>query len=413
MGEDEEPGLPLLERRVQVAIFRHDEFVHEPIIMHPFDGALLLRLHVPHHPSNRGPHEGALGVALFVLLPAGVLAALLRRQWTVLALAVGAVIFCALVFREQVYLRYALPALPLMLIAGCCALEGVQVVRIANAAALALVAVAVSRMPVAWHPLGAFPVLTFFSERNREDYVNRMQPPSTRRARCGASSGTGPQWRSSKPPTARARATQGIQRHLALAALPRAHDDTGGVRRATGFARRRLGRRPRSAGNRQRSGGAGAHRRIHGRVDRGAAYQHRECRSQGGAARPRVRPSARKLGRPRESKASAEVLVSLDKPAAQGIVVQPGSRVRLTVDYVCTKRMLVRSQINWHDAGGRFVGTSIEPAVCDGETSVSRTVLVPQGVESGIVIATPHEPGQVRVVRASAKVLSPPPRTDR
>ena len=403
------PVFPFFNSVFQSPYYETTASFTNPLFVHPIDPTLWLDFTFRTTRFLESAHEGALGIAVFVLLPAGLLAALLRRQWMVLALGTAGLLFCLLVFREQVYLRYVLPVLPLLLVTGSCALDGVRSARVAGVVTLLLVAVGVSRLTVAWHPLGSFPVATFFS---------RAQPRRLRRAgatgsACGARAagrrrqGQGRRVRRAQS-SARARAAARLQRHLHS---PR----TASSRLSPAEFVQRLvaldvewvivpttpltehGRAVQAASDLAFSVGPIAARRM--KVER---VPLKELVVDSDFADPARHWGA--AGRDGERGA----WVSLEAPAAQRIQAQPGDRIRLSVEYAGPTPTVVRSQINWHAKDGRFVGTSIETEPCDGKALMERTVRVPDGVDSGVVIAAPHQPGQVRATRASAKLLGMP-----
>ena len=403
------PVFPFFNSMFQSPYYETNASFTNPLFVHPIDPTLWLDFTFRTTRFLESAHEGALGVAVFVLLPAGLLAALLRRQWTVLALGTAGLVFCLLVFREQVYLRYVLPVLPLLLVAGSYALDGVRSARVAGVVTLLLVAVGVSRLTVAWHPLGSFPVATFLSERSRDAYIEQAQP-----AQHVA--------RALRDIAGKDRAVAFVEHNPLLAlAPPRAFSDTWHSPRTASyrlspaeFVQRLValdiewvivpttplteyGRAVQAASALAFSVGPIAARRMNVEL-----VPLKEL-----LVDPDFADPARHWGAPgREGERGA--WVSLEAPAAQRIQAQPGDRIQLSFEYACPTPTVVRSQINWHAKDGRFVGTSIETAPCEGKALMERTVRVPDGVDSGIVIAAPHQPGQVRATRASAKLLGTP-----
>jgi hypothetical protein len=77
---------------------------------------------------------------------------------------------------------------------------------------------------------------------------------------------------------------------------------------------------------------------------------------------------------------------------------------RYSIEAYCPAETLARLQVNWHDAAGRFLGTSIEPRACGPEWRTFTTDFQPpQGTHSGVVIVGGHTPSPVLVRHVSLK----------
>ena len=92
------PVFPFFNSVFQSPYYETNASFTNPLFVHPIDPTLWLDFTFRTTRFLESAHEGALGIAVFVLLPAGLLAAVLRRQWTVLALGTAGLVFCLLVF---------------------------------------------------------------------------------------------------------------------------------------------------------------------------------------------------------------------------------------------------------------------------------------------------------------------------
>lgn len=381
-----------------------------PLFVHPFDAYTLVDLTLRTTRFIESQHSGALGIAFLALVPIGLAAAALRREGWVWVLGIAAATFCALVFREQVYLRYIVPVLPLMCLVAAYALTVPRSASTAAVLALMCVAVALARFPVASFPLVWFPVQVLGSEAAREDFLRLAQPEqlaAQAAARLSSGDGAGLAMLGVTPAVARgsslvvtdtwhanafhaALMASGaealpqllLMRGIAWIVLP-AQRDQPHLEKAAEVSLMVT-----------RFGNVELRRLDASKVTPPELLRDPHLNdpvTQWGIAAADGGPEGR------------GAWVTLARPATQRIAVQPGARVRLEVDYVCPTPAEVRSQINWLDGRGRFLGTSIEVARCEGEKTVASVGSAPPGATAAIVYGTPHAEAQVLVRRISAR----------
>jgi hypothetical protein len=95
--------------------------------------------------------------------------------------------------------------------------------------------------------------------------------------------------------------------------------------------------------------------------------------------------------------------VTLTDTLVRGIVVNKDVAYRYTVEASCpVPDTTLRLQINWHNAAGTFIATSLEPRSCDAEWhSYATSVRPPADARTGVVIVGGHGPKPVFVRHAS------------
>lgn len=88
------------------------------------------------------------------------------------------------------------------------------------------------------------------------------------------------------------------------------------------------------------------------------------------------------------------VVVSAGQPFNQAVPVTPGNRYLLEVEGRCTSdKADYRAQVNWLDRAGTFIDTSISVLACDPDYATHRVaVTAPAGAETAVVYASGHLP---------------------
>ncbi len=409
------PVFPFFNQVFRSPLFDTTTSFTNPLFGHALDARTLLDLTLRTTRFVESQHSGALGIALLALVPLALAAAALRREAWVWVLGLAAIVFCALAFRELVYLRYIVPALPLLCLVAAYALTLPRSAATAAGLALLCAGVALARFPVASYPLVWFPLQALVSESARDDFLRTAQPEqlavaAAARLAAGTQEGTaifgltpvvarGPAnvlsntwhanafWTELAAKGVDALPTLLVSRDIAWVVLPAQRSDA------------LLDKAARISSPVSRLGSVELRRIDPTRID--LPEMLRDPQLQQAAAAWAVDAAA-------VDPSGQGAWVTLERPAAQRVAVGASRRLRLEYGYFCPTGTDVRSQINWLDAQGRFIGTSIEVARCAGEQTVSRVVSVPAGAAAAIVYGTPHTPEKVLVRRISLKLSAGP-----
>jgi hypothetical protein len=382
-----------------------------PLFVHPIGWTSFIDLSLRSSRFLESPGDGALGIALLVLVPLSTLAALARRDVHILVLLAVALLFCLLVFREQVYLRYIVPVVPLLCIASAYALAQVRPAPLAAATGAALLVLNLARLPSAHWPLSSFPLQTLLSEAERDRQLVAMHPEQVAAGvlqrllqgtgRTAAMFGVDPviarapartvtdSWHSH--PVVRAAQVGGaegllaalVARGVEFFVVPR-HTDAAHLQRLLAVS----------------SEVAGVGRLQIRRIDLDRLPLRQAL------ADPDLRqaPAHWGIAPERVDERGRGVWVTVDAPAHQRVDLAGVTMMAVENRFYCPQPTDVRSQVNWHAADGRFMATTIEVARCAGELVLRRRVDPPPGAASAEVFASPHATQAVLAARASAEV---------
>ena len=382
-----------------------------PAFVHPIGWASFVELWLHSSRFLESAADGALGSGLIVLLPLAALAALVRRDAVVLVLLAVAATFCLLVFREQVYLRYIVPVLPLLCVGAAYGLAQIRPAPVAAAAGAVILAVHVARLPSAHRPLVTFPVQTIFLEETRGRFLLENAPeqvaavalrslvqgsygraalldvdPAMARAPAGTVSDVWhsyPVWKAAQTGGAEGLLGALVARGVEYIVLPK-HSDAARLQRLLEVSTQV----------------AGVGRLEIRRIDMErlplrqalADPDFRQAQEHWAVAAERVDTEGR------------GVWVTADSPATQRIELNGARMVLVENRFHCPQPTSVRSQVNWHAADGRMLSTTIEVAPCSGDVVLRRRVDPPPGAASAGVYASAHAKEPVLAVRASAQV---------
>lgn len=405
------PVFPFFNALFRSPYFETASSFTNPLFVHPIGWTSFIDLSLRSSRFLESPGDGALGIALMVLVPLAALVAVARRDVSALMLLAVALLFCLLVFREQVYLRYIVPVVPLLCIASAYALAQIRPAPLAAAIGAALLAVNLARLPSAHWPLSSFPLQTLLSETARGSHLVAMHPEQVAAKvmqqllqgtdRTAAMFGVDPviarapaktvtdSWHSH--PVVRAAQVGGaegllgalIARGVEFFVVPK-HTDAAHLQRLLAVS------------SEVASVGRLQIRRID--LDRLPLRQaladpdFRQAPAYWGVAPERVDDRGR------------GVWVTVDAPAHQRVDLAGVTMMAIENRFHCPQPTNVRSQVNWHAAEGRFMATTIEVARCAGELVLRRRVDPPPGAASAVVYASPHAKEAVLAVRASAEI---------
>lgn len=353
-------------------------------------------------------YPGGLGLALMLFLPAAALLALTRSwAWRISALCVVA--FVAGVFHFQSYLRYILPALPIAAIGMGAVVAEIstpgkawRAVALSLAVVVALAGLALT--PTANHFYRSNSLPPFWGSDEQKDYVDRVRPEQSL-ARVIAAlnldrvlwlgspyiAGTGSDvfvvnWHGGK---------QLVDRYQGLA------DEAGFRKLIADWDFNAIAVVPGFDGCK------------HANVCDFLEKHTQKVYSVGGAslyvpgddilfvkellANPGFDNGHEGWSGEGTYEAGADdaaVVVTAAKPFVQAVPVTGGHRYLLEVRGRCTPDHAdYRAQVNWQDAGGRFITTNIDVVACEPEYSThTTTVTAPPDAASAIVYASSHDP---------------------
>jgi hypothetical protein len=319
--------------------------------------------------------------------------------------------FCLLIFREQVYLRYVVPALPLFCLAAAYVFTCLGSHTLFTALGAPFVALNVLRLPVGCYALTWFPAQATLSESARVEFVRAAQPEQLAAEalrRLTSPYGGGTAILELNPVIARAPANA-VTATWHSNALYR----TWGLTGPSGLLQQLLARNIEwliVPANSQSE------------LIKAAALASDAVWTVGTVQMRRLNPSRIEMPellsdvdfrRAAETWSIAPdavdatrdgVWVTLKRPAFQRIPARPGTGLRLQYVYDCPQPIQIRAQVNWHDAADRFVSTSIKITECSGERRMEARFKVPATATQAMVFAVPNEEGQVLIRRVSAKL---------
>jgi hypothetical protein len=97
--------------------------------------------------------------------------------------------------------------------------------------------------------------------------------------------------------------------------------------------------------------------------------------------------------------------VTLLDTLVRAVAVDEGVTYRYSLEAFCeVPGTVLRLQINWHDASGKFITTSLEPRPCEPQwRTYGREMQPPAGATTGIVIVGGHGPQPVLVRSVSLR----------
>lgn len=110
-----------------------------------------------------------------------------------------------------------------------------------------------------------------------------------------------------------------------------------------------------------------------------------------------------KNGVPRRAPDGTGVVVSISETLMQGVTVSDRARYRYTITARCDRTdARVRVQVNWHNAAGRFIGTTLLPKPCAPQfVTFVEEMRPPRGAVGAVIYVGGHGPDPVTVREVS------------
>jgi hypothetical protein len=422
------------------SVFQNGSDFANPFYVRPLQFRTFWDMTINSMPFGEFQATGVLGIALIVLVPISAMAAIFARRWWVLACIASVFAYGILVFHNQAYLRYIFPALPWLFVAAAFALS--QLPRpawTATALVAFLCLFSLARFPVGHWVFPQFDAKLLWSRSIGDKMLLRNKPeviagkilsklPAYKGQRIlllgvdpvysvypdGTIADAWHSWSFIKPKlgdksiltsVARSGAEvivysvgRGLAGEADLAKNSTEEFRVGDVRVArvnpdvrfshSLFSRERLIDTEVGAlhGGRWLLNGAEAVTEgVSARLDTAIA-QAVDFKS------PTVATG------PNEIKFFAKPML----PVAA--VLEP---VLLEMLVSCPTGQFFRSQVNWHDVTGKFIGADLEVHACQNEeTEIRRILLKPQGAASGVVYGGSHDQRPVIIKKISLRTTS-------
>jgi len=363
--------------------------------------------------------DGALGIAFLIFIPLSLIAALWRRQWFALFITLAALIYIALCFHNQAYLRYAFPALPWLLCTGVWALSGLPIARSAITLAVLLFSlINLARFPVVYWPFQQLRQELLWNHAARHEFFVRSKPqaiagdilsqlteyknekvlildatsdidPTYNHFPSGTIAASWHSW----PYYASSRNDEYLAASIARSGATIIVYATGRGYRFEQEAK-------------ILSEDIFRVRDIHvARVkptEVNKEFRHELIHNSDFADGAQAWMSNGALFN------NGRYSASVSSPIMQSVDVHLIDVVSLTIRVSCTAGQLFRSQVNWNDGSGKMISADIQVHPCQPDGSVTRTLVKPVGAYTALVYGGSHDERPVVIEQLSLRSMASP-----
>ena len=351
--------------------------------------------------------QGALGISLLVLTPFSLLIALIHRRVDALACVLATLVYLALCFYNQAYLRYAFPVLPWLLIAGVWSLSTLPAPRTSvTVLVLLLSLIQLWRFPVVHWPFQQFDTAMLTNRGELKNYFNRNKPEAVAgeilstlervKGRKILIAGLDPVFKN-YPDNTIADSWHSWTSYYA-ASRSEAQLRPSIVREKVGVIVFPVGR-----GYRFESEVLAMTTELFrvgdvrvGMVDLSILYVKERLKN------PELKANAEYWQRNGAQPTDNGLQTTVDTAITQTVAVKPAENLLLNVTAACPLGQFFRSQVNWLDAKRDFVSTDIQVHDCQpAGSTITRLVLSPGTAATAVVYGGSHDARAVVMRRIS------------